>query len=64
MPNYEVTISNTYLVTADSPEQALASYRVSFEDMPPKFYGLTPEQVISQDDFEFLGGDGEATEVP
>ena len=64
MPNYEVKIVNIYSVTADSPEQALASYRVSFEDMPPKFYGLTPEQVISQDDFEFLGGDGEATEVP
>lgn len=64
MPFYEVEISNIYKVYADSPEQALASYRVSFEDLPPKFFGLTPDQVISQDEFEFLGGDGEATEVP
>lgn len=63
MPEFEVTIANTYRVTAETKEQALASYRVSFEDMPPKFYGLTPDQVISQDDFEFLDGKGEVIEV-
>lgn len=63
MPEFEVTITDTYKVTADTKEQALASYRVSFEGMEPKFYGLTPDQVIDQDDFEFLGGKGEVIEV-
>ena len=63
MPEFEVTIANTYRVTADSKEQALGSYRVSFEGMPPKFYGLTPDQVIGQDDFELIDGKGEASEV-
>lgn len=63
MPKYEVTISNTYLVTADSPEQALGSWRVSFDGVPMVSVGLGPDQVLSQDDFEFLDGKGEAIEV-
>jgi hypothetical protein len=63
MPVYEVEIVNTYKVIADSPEQALGSWRVSFEDVPLISVGLAPEQLISQDEFEFIGGKGEATEV-
>ncbi len=63
MPVYEVEIVNIYRVTADSPEQALGSYRVVFEDVPLISVGLAPEQVLSQDDFEFIGGKGEASEA-
>ena len=63
MPNYEVTISNTYKVTADSPEQALGSWRVRFDGVPMVSVGLGPDQVISQDEFEFIDGKGEAIEV-
>jgi hypothetical protein len=63
MPNYEVTISNTYRVTADSPEQALGSWRVRFDGVAMVSVGLGPDQVLSQDDFEFLDGKGEAVEV-
>ena len=63
MPNYEVTISNTYKVTAESPEQALGSYRVRFDGVAMVSVGLGPDQVLSQDDFEFIDGKGEAIEV-
>jgi hypothetical protein len=63
MAVYEVQIVNTYRVTADSPEQALGSYRVSFEDVPLISVGLAPEQVLSQDEFEFIDGKGEASEA-
>ena len=63
MPVYEVEIVNIYRVTADSPEQALGSYRVVFEDVPLISVGLAPEQVIDQDEFEFIGGKGEASEA-
>jgi len=63
MPVYEVQIVNTYRVTADSPEQALGSYRVVFEDIEPELVGLTPEEVLEQDEFEFIDGKGEASEA-
>lgn len=63
MPNYEVIISNTYRVTADSPEQALGSWRVRFDGVAMVSVGLGPDQVLSQDDFEFIDGKGEAIEV-
>jgi hypothetical protein len=63
MPVYEVEIVNTYKVIADSPEQALGSYRVVFEDIEPELVGLTPEEVLDQDEFEFIDGKGEASEA-
>ena len=63
MAVYEVQIVNTYRVTADSPEQALGSYRVVFEDIEPELVGLAPEEVLEQDEFEFIDGKGEASEA-
>lgn len=57
---YEIEITERYSVMAESEEQALASYRISFEGIPPEALGLTPEQVIKQDDFEYLDGSGRA----
>lgn len=63
MSKYIITITNAYEVEADSPEQALASYRVVFDNHEPELLGLTPEQVIEQDAFEFIGGKGEVEEA-
>lgn len=63
MPKYVVTITDRYEVEADSPEQALASYRVGFDDVEPEILGIAPEDVIDSDEFEHLDGSGTAEEV-
>ena len=45
---------------ADSEEHALASYRVVFDEIPESLVGLSQEQVIDFDDFEFLEETGRA----
>jgi hypothetical protein len=62
MAKYTVTITERYSVEADSAEQALASYRVGFEDIEPVAVGIDPANVISPDEFEFLGDSGTAEE--
>lgn len=57
---YEIEITERYSVMAESEEQALASYRVGFDGVEPELVGLTSEQVISQDAFEYLDGSGRA----
>lgn len=63
MPKYVITIEDRWEVEADSPEQALASYRVVFDDADPEVFGFDYPQVIHQDKFEYLDGKGEAVEV-
>ena len=63
MPKFIVTITDRYEVEADSAEQALASYRIGFEDQEPELFDLNPEDVIPTDDFELLDGFGEAEEI-
>lgn len=63
MPKYVITIEDRWEVEADSPEHALASYRVSFDNHEPELLGLTYPQVIRQDKFEYLDGQGKAEEV-
>jgi len=58
---YEIEITSRYAVKAESEEHALASYRVVFDGVPADVVGLTPEQVIEQDDFDFLDELGRAT---
>lgn len=58
---YEIEITSRYAVVAESEEHALASYRVVFDDVPPDVVGLTPEQVLDQDAFDFLDELGRAT---
>ena len=63
MPKFIITIEDRYEVEAESAEQALASYRVVFEDGEPSLLGLTPDKIIEQDKFEFLDGQGKAEEA-
>lgn len=63
MSKYIVTITDRYEVEADSPEQALASYRVSFDGIEPEILEIAPEDVIDSDDFEYLDGSGTAEEA-
>jgi hypothetical protein len=60
MRSYEIEITNRYLVNAESEEQALASYRIAFDDGDAEILGITPEELIAADNFEFLGGSGRA----
>ena len=62
MTKYVITIEDRYEVDAESAEQALASYRVRFEDIEPEMVGLTVDQVIPQDEFEYLDGKGSVEE--
>ena len=62
MSKYTITITNRYEVEADSPEHALASYRVVFDEADPEILGIDFWQVIPQDQFEYLDGKGEAVE--
>ena len=62
MPRYTITTQDRYTVEADSLEQAIASYRVSFEGIEPELFGLTQEEVIDQDVFEYLDGEVKAEE--
>lgn len=62
MPTYTITTQDRYTVEADSLEQAIASYRVSFEGIEPELFGLTQEEVIDQDVFEYLDGEVKAEE--
>jgi hypothetical protein len=62
MTKYVITIEDRYEVDAESSEQALASYRVRFEDIEPEMVGLTVDQVIPQDEFEYLDGKGSVEE--
>jgi hypothetical protein len=60
MRDFEIEITRRYRVSANSEEQALASYRAVFDDIEPELVGLTPEEVLDQDDFEFLEETGKA----
>jgi hypothetical protein len=60
MRDFEIELTRRYRVTADSEEHALASYIVVFDDIEPELVGLTQEQVIDFDDFEFLEETGKA----
>jgi hypothetical protein len=60
MRDFEIEITTRYRVSANSEEHALASYRVVFDDIEPELVGLTPEEVLDQDDFEFLEETGKA----
>ena len=60
MRDFEIEITRRYRVTADSEEHALASYRVVFDEIPESLVGLSQEQVIDFDDFEFLEETGKA----
>lgn len=57
---YEIEITNRYTVMAENEAQALASYRVSFEGIPPEALGLSVETVLDQDKFEYVDGSGRA----
>lgn len=57
---YEIEITQRYSVTAESVEHALGSYRVVFDGVEPELVGLTSEEVLKQDDFEYLDGSGRA----
>lgn len=59
---YVITDVNRYEVTAESAEQALASYRVWSDNLEPEIMGLEFHQVIPQDGFEYLGGKASAEE--
>lgn len=63
MPKFVITIEDRYEVEADSPEHALASYRVAFDNADPEVFGIGYPQVIQQSKFEYLDGKGEAIEV-
>lgn len=63
MPKFILTIEDRYEVEADSPEQALASYRIQFEDGDPEILGITPSELLSQDAFIFLDGQGRVEEA-
>ena len=63
MPKYVITIADRWEVEADSPEHALASYRVVFDEADPEMLGIDWFQVIPKDKFEYLDGKGEAVEV-
>lgn len=56
MPTYIVTVTERYKVTGESLEQVLGSYHVRYEGVAMVTVGLGPDQVISQDDFEYLDG--------
>jgi hypothetical protein len=60
MPEFEIELTRRYRVNANSEEQALASYRVVFDDIPPHLVGLPEDQVIDFEDFEFLEETGRA----
>jgi hypothetical protein len=62
MPTYTITAQDRYTVEADSPEQAIASFRVSFDGIEPELFDLKPEEVIDQDSFEYLDGEVKAEE--
>lgn len=63
MPKFIVTITDRYEVTADSAEQAIASYRVSFEDFEPDYFEMSPDDIIPETEFEYLDGQSEVTEI-
>jgi hypothetical protein len=56
MPIYTITTKDRYKVQADTPEQALASYRVRFDGIEPEIYEMTIETIVDQDAFEYLDG--------
>jgi hypothetical protein len=61
--DFEIELTRRYRVSANSEEHALASYRVVFDEIPEHLVGLTQEQVIEFDEFEFLGETGRAVWV-
>ena len=63
MRSYEIEITNRYLVKAKSEEQALASYRIAFDNGDAEILGITQEELIAADNFEFLDGSGRAVWV-
>ena len=56
MPIYTITTEDRYKVQADTLEQALASYRVGFEEIEPEIFEMTAAEVIDQDSFEYIDG--------
>jgi hypothetical protein len=63
MATYIVASGHRYQVEADTPELAIASYRVHFDGIEPEAFGLTMDSVIDQDDFEYLDGQAEVGEA-
>ncbi len=57
---FEIELTRRDRVTANSEEQALASYRVIFDGIPPHLVGLPEDQVLFEEDFEFLEETGRA----
>lgn len=63
MAKYVITITDRWEVEADSPEHALGSYRVAFDNVELDMVGLDEATAIPQDDFRFIGGSGSAEEA-
>jgi hypothetical protein len=56
MDTYLVTITERYTVKANTPEQAIASYRHEFDDIEPEIFGMTLADMLEPDSFTFLDG--------
>ena len=63
MPKYIITNSERYQVEADSPEQALAIYRVVFDGIEPELVDLPEDVYQDPDQFEYLDGETQAVEL-
>lgn len=59
MAKFIITVEDRYEVEAESAEQALASYRIQFDDADPEIFS---GKVIDQDEFEYLDGQAKAEE--
>lgn len=60
---YIITNTERYEVEADSLDQALALYNITFNGIDPEMYDLPADQYYDQDQFEYLDGSTEAREA-
>lgn len=62
MPIFTITSEERYQVEADTLEQAIASFRVWFDEVEPELFEIESKDLIDQDLFEYLDGKVEVRE--